>query len=216
MTAVSRSAVAKRAFDLAIALPLLVAFSPLIIGLAVLLRLRQGSPVLFRQERPGLGGRPFTMYKFRSMANELIDAEGEKIAPEERTTPMGKWLRATSLDELPELWNVVRGDMSLVGPRPLLMEYLDRYSPEQARRHEVRPGITGLSQVSGRNAMTWDDRFELDVRYVDRHDLRMDVEILVKTLRVVVMRDGVLSAEGKEMPDFLGNEQADANGGADR
>jgi lipopolysaccharide/colanic/teichoic acid biosynthesis glycosyltransferase len=216
MSVSSRSTVAKRTIDLAIALPLLVVLSPLIVGLGILLRVRQGSPVLFRQERPGLGGRPFTMYKFRSMANEWLDADGEEIAPEDRTTRIGKWLRATSLDELPELWNVVRGDMSLVGPRPLLMEYLDRYTPDQARRHEVRPGVTGLSQVSGRNAMTWDDRFVLDLRYVDQHDLRMDMEILVKTLRVVLMRDGVLSAEGKEMPEFLGNEPADAKAGTDR
>jgi sugar transferase EpsL len=216
MKAVSGSDVTKRVVDVAIALPLLIVLSPLIAGLALLLRLRQGSPVLFRQERPGLGGRPFTMYKFRSMANEWIDAEGEVIAPEERTTPIGRWLRATSLDELPELWNVVRGDMSLVGPRPLLVEYLDRYTPEQARRHEVRPGITGLSQVSGRNAMTWDERFALDVRYVDEHDLRMDMEILLKTLRVVVMRDGVLHAEGREMPEFMGDEPADAGAGAER
>jgi len=214
--AVSRSDAAKRLVDVAVALPLLVILSPLIGCLAVLLRLRQGSPVLFRQQRPGLGGRPFTMYKFRSMANDWLDAEGDVIAPEERTTSMGKWLRATSLDELPELWNVVRGDMSLVGPRPLLMEYLDRYTPEQARRHEVRPGITGLSQVSGRNAVTWDERFALDVRYVDEHDLRMDMEILLKTLRVVLMRDGVLHAEGQEMPEFMGDEPAEASAGADR
>jgi len=214
--AVSRSDAAKRLVDVAVALPLLVILSPLIGCLAVLLRLRQGSPVLFRQQRPGLGGRPFTMYKFRSMANDWLDAEGDVIAPEERTTSMGKWLRATSLDELPELWNVVRGDMSLVGPRPLLVEYLDRYTPEQARRHEVRPGITGLSQVSGRNAMTWDERFALDLRYVDEHDLRMDMEILLKTLRVVLMRDGVLHAEGQEMPEFMGAEPADASAGADR
>ncbi len=216
MSAGPRGATAKRAFDLAVALPLLVLLSPLILAVAVLLRVRQGSPVLFRQERPGLEGRPYVMCKFRSMTNESIDAEGEVIAPEDRTTRMGRWLRATSLDELPELWNVVRGDMSLVGPRPLLMEYLDRYSPEQARRHAVRPGITGLSQVSGRNAMTWDQRFELDLRYVDEHDWRMDMEILTKTLRVVLTRDGVRNAEGREMPEFLGNAPADANGGADR
>jgi sugar transferase EpsL len=216
VTDLTRSDAAKRAFDVAIALPLLVILSPLVAGLALLLRLRQGSPVLFRQQRPGLGGRPFTMYKFRSMANEEVDADGEPVAPEERTTPIGRWLRATSLDELPELWNVVRGDMSLVGPRPLLMEYLDRYTPEQARRHEVRPGITGLSQVSGRNAMTWDERFELDLRYVDEHDLRLDMEILMKTLRVVLTRDGVLHADGREMPEFTGSEPADAGGGAGR
>lgn len=212
----SRFDAAKRAFDVAIALPLLVALSPIIAGLAVVLRLRQGSPVVFRQQRPGLGGHPFTMYKFRSMVNEEVDAEGEPIAPEERTTPLGKWLRATSVDELPELWNVVRGDMSLVGPRPLLMAYLPRYSPDQARRHEVRPGITGLSQVSGRNAMTWDERFELDRRYVEEHDLRMDVEILVKTLRVVLTRDGAQHADGMEMPEFMGNKPANADNGADR
>jgi sugar transferase EpsL len=214
--AVSRSDAAKRAFDVAIALPLLVVLSPLVAGLAVLLRLRQGSPVLYRQQRPGLAGRPFTMYKFRSMANEEVDAEGEPIPPEERITPIGKWLRVTSLDELPELWNVVRGDMSLVGPRPLLMEYLDRYTPEQARRHEVRPGITGLSQVSGRNAMTWDERLELDRRYVDEHDLRMDMEILMRTARVVLTRDGVLHADGQEMPEFMGSAPADASGGTVR
>lgn len=207
---------AKRALDLAIALPLLIGLSPLIAGIAVVLRLGQGAPVLFRQERPGLGGRPFTMYKFRSMANREVDAKGDPIMPEERTTPLGTWLRATSLDELPELWNVVRGDMSLVGPRPLLMHYLDRYTPEQARRHEVRPGITGLSQVSGRNAMTWDQRFALDRHYVDHHDLRMDAAILVRTVRVVLTRDGVLHADGQEMPEFMGSQPGDAGGGPAR
>jgi lipopolysaccharide/colanic/teichoic acid biosynthesis glycosyltransferase len=205
MTPVSRSVVAKRALDLAIAVPALIVLSPLIAGLAVFLRLRQGPPVLFRHERPGLGGRPFVMYKFRSMETEWVDAEGEPIAPEDNMSRYGKWLRATSLDELPELWNVVRGDMSLVGPRPLMMAYLDRYSPEQARRHDVKPGITGLSQVSGRNAMTWDQRFALDLRYVDEHDLRMDLDILARTLRVVLTRDGVQNAEGMEMPEFMGN-----------
>jgi sugar transferase EpsL len=176
--------------------------SPFILALAVTLRVTQGAPVLFRQQRPGMGARPFTIYKFRTML-DLADPEGQSDA--QRTTRLGRKLRALSLDELPELWNVIKGDMSLVGPRPLLMAYLPRYGPVQARRHEVRPGITGLAQISGRNALTWDQKFALDVRYVDEHDLRMDLEILVRTVTTVLSREGVNSSDDETMPEFMGS-----------
>ena len=181
--------------------------SPLILVVAIAVRLRLGSPVIFRQERPGLHGRPFTMVKFRSM-HDFVDSHGALIDDPDRTPAFGRRMRALSLDELPELWNVLRGDMSLVGPRPLLMRYLDRYSPQQMRRHEVRPGITGLAQVGGRNALTWDQKFELDLEYVDEHDLRMDLAILLRTAKVVLRREGIRHGglDEDEMPEFLGSE----------
>ncbi|GMV55093.1 MAG: sugar transferase [Betaproteobacteria bacterium] len=185
-------------------LALLVLCLPLLL-LACLVRLRLGSPVLFRQTRPGLHGRPFTLVKFRTMT----DARGQDstLLPDaQRLTPFGRFLRTNSLDELPELWNVLRGDMSLVGPRPLLMEYLSLYSPEQARRHEVRPGITGWAQVNGRNALSWDERFKLDVWYVNHRTLRLDLRILWLTVRKVLVREGI-SAQGEAtMPKFTGNK----------
>jgi len=193
---------AKRALDIAIAVPLFVLTLPLQAAAALAIRIRLGSPVLFRQTRPGLHGEPFEMVKFRTMLPE--DPTRGRVDEASRMTPLGHWLRATSIDELPTVWNVVRGDLSLVGPRPLLMRYLARYSPEQARRHEVRPGLTGLAQVSGRNGLSWEDKFRLDVQYVDHHSLVGDLRILRDTVRSVVQRDGI-SAEGQAtMSEFLG------------
>lgn len=183
----------KRGFDLVAATIALAILSPVLLALACLVWLRLGCPILFRQVRPGRGGKPFALYKFRTM-REATDTSGCPLSDAERLTPFGSWLRSTSLDELPELWNVLRGDMSLVGPRPLLMEYLDRYTSEQKRRHEVRPGLTGLAQVSGRNALSWDERFALDVQYVDRHDFLTDLRILAMTVWKVFSRDGITSA----------------------
>jgi lipopolysaccharide/colanic/teichoic acid biosynthesis glycosyltransferase len=194
---------AKRLFDLAAATAALVILSPVMAIVAVLVRVRLGRPIIFRQVRPGLGGQPFTIYKFRTMV-ETTDASGTLLPSVQRTPPFGLRLRALSLDELPELWNVIRGDMSLVGPRPLMTSYLPRYSEEQARRHDVRPGITGLAQVNGRNATTWEERFALDLRYVDSHSLRMDLAILGRTVVAVLTRKGIRNAEGVDMPEFLG------------
>ncbi len=196
---------AKRLFDVAIAGPALVVLSPLILAIAIAVRLKLGSPVIYRQQRPGLHGRPFTICKFRTMHN-TTDTSGELITESERTPPFGRRLRSLSLDELPELWNVLRGDMSLVGPRPLMMQYLPRYTPEQMRRHDVRPGVTGLAQVGGRNALTWEQKFDLDVQYVEDHDLRMDVGILYRTVKVVVSREGVRHSDEDDMPEFMGTE----------
>ncbi len=208
-----RTAVAKRAFDLVVASSALVLLSPLLLAIALIVRVRLGSPVIFRQRRPGMGGVPFTLYKFRTMINETHDADGNEISSVDRTPHWAYRLRSMSVDELPELWNVIKGDMSLVGPRPLLVEYLPLYSPRQARRHEVRPGITGLAQVSGRNAIDWGDRLELDVRYVEEHDMRMDLEIIGRTVRTVVSREGVRNSETDDMPMFQGVQTLDANGG---
>ncbi len=192
----------KRALDLLVAVPLLVLSLPVQAVVALVVRRRLGSPVLFRQQRPGRDGRPFTLVKFRTM----LDANPELGLVEDlnRMTDLGRFLRATSLDELPTLWNVVRGDMSLVGPRPLLMQYLPLYSPEQARRHEVRPGLTGLAQVSGRNALSWEDKFRLDVQYVDRSNIWLDLQILVGTVAAVVRRDGITAEGSVSMPEFRG------------
>ena len=194
--------VLKRAFDVAVsAVALLVAALPMA-ALAVAIRLTMGSPVLFRQVRPGLGGERFTILKFRTMRDgDEPDAE--------RITRLGRFLRETSLDELPELLNVLRGDMSLVGPRPLLVAYLDRYTPEQARRHEVRPGLTGLAQVSGRNATTWEQRFALDVEYVDTRSFALDLRIIGRTVRAVLAREGIAADGHATMPEFLGGSDAD-------
>lgn len=179
----------KRALDLVSAATALVLLSPVIATVALAVALKLGRPVLFAQKRPGRDGKIFTLYKFRSMRD--IDPVKGLVTDEDRLTPFGKLLRSTSLDELPSLWNVLRGDMSIVGPRPLLVEYLPRYSPEQARRHEVRPGITGLAQASGRNALSWESKFALDVRYVDSRSPVMDLRILLTTVRAVVAREGV-------------------------
>jgi lipopolysaccharide/colanic/teichoic acid biosynthesis glycosyltransferase len=184
----------KRIFDLAITIPLAVILAVPALVVACLVRMRLGSPVLFRQQRPGRDGRVFTMFKFRTMTDGR-DAGGKLLPDADRLPPFGRWLRASSLDELPELINVIRGDMSLVGPRPLLPEYLPLYSPEQARRHEVRPGITGWAQVNGRNAISWEEKFDYDVWYVDNHSLLLDLKILFMTVGRVLGREGV-AAEG--------------------
>jgi sugar transferase EpsL len=181
---------AKRALDVVVAALALVVLSPLLAGLALAVRVLLGGPVLFRQRRPGLGGRPFELLKFRTMTDRR-DATGTLLPDEVRLTAFGRWLRATSLDELPELVNVLRGDMSLVGPRPLLMEYLPLYTAEQARRHEVLPGITGWAQVNGRNALSWEDRFALDLWYVEHRSLGLDLRILGRTVLKVLRAEGI-------------------------
>jgi lipopolysaccharide/colanic/teichoic acid biosynthesis glycosyltransferase len=198
----------KRAFDLALVLASLPVTLPLLAILYVLVRWKLGGPALFRQVRPGLGGRPFTLVKFRSMT-DARDAAGMLLSDAERLTRFGNLLRATSLDELPELCNVLKGEMSLVGPRPLLMSYLPLYSKEQARRHDVPPGITGWSQVKGRNALSWDEKFALDVWYVDHWSLWLDVRILALTLVKVLRRDGVSADGHATMPPFTGSGRPD-------
>jgi lipopolysaccharide/colanic/teichoic acid biosynthesis glycosyltransferase len=199
----ARGGTAKRLLDLAVAVPGLLLLSPVLAVTALLVRLRLGTPVLFRQPRPGLHGRPFQLLKFRTM-RDAVDASGEPLPDDQRLTAFGRRLRATSLDELPTLWNVARGDMSLVGPRPLLMEYLPRYTPEQARRHAVRPGITGWAQVNGRNAISWDEKFRLDVWYVDHRSLALDLRILWMTLRKVFVREGISQPGHATMEKFRG------------
>lgn len=201
----------KRCADLSVALVGLVAASPVLVFVAVALRFSVGRGVLFRQERPGLGGHPFTVLKFRTMSNDR-DALGELLPDGQRLTRVGKFVRSTSLDELPQLFNVLRGDMSLVGPRPLLTRYLERYTPEQARRHELRPGITGWAQVNGRNAISWEEKFALDTWYVDNWSLGLDIKILFLTVLRVVQRKDVSNAGHETMPEFFGTpaEQADS------
>jgi lipopolysaccharide/colanic/teichoic acid biosynthesis glycosyltransferase len=195
----------KRVFDFVAAFLALLLLALPLLALAWLIRRKLGSPVLFCQVRPGLQGRPFTMVKFRTMTDDR-GPDGALLPDARRLTPFGRFLRASSLDELPELWNVLKGDMSLVGPRPLLMEYLPLYTPEQARRHEVRPGITGWAQVNGRNAISWANKFALDVWYVDHRSLWLDLQILWRTVRKVLVRDGI-SAEGEAtMPKFTGSK----------
>jgi len=194
----------KRWLDLALAIPALVLLAPLMAGIALLVRWRLGAPVLFRQVRPGLNARPFTMIKFRTMT-DARDAAGLLLPDARRLTPFGRFLRATSLDELPELWNVIRGEMSLVGPRPLLVEYLPRYTPSQARRHEVRPGITGLAQANGRNALTWERKFQLDIQYVDHCTFALDARIVVATLLAVLKRRGISGGNHATMAPFDGS-----------
>ena len=194
----------KRLFDITAATTALVALSPVYVITAYKVKQNLGSPVIFRQTRPGLNGKPFEMIKFRSM-KDATDADGNPLEDSERLTSFGKALRNSSLDELPELWNVVKGDMSLVGPRPLLMEYLPLYSDEQARRHNVRPGVTGYAQVNGRNAIGWDERFKLDMWYVDNQSLWLDIKILFKTVKKVLIKDGI-SADGEAtMSKFTGS-----------
>ncbi|CAJ0715299.1 putative sugar transferase EpsL [Ralstonia edaphis] len=193
----------KRIFDFLLATLALVMLSIPFLLLVWSIRRKLGSPVFFRQRRPGLHGEPFEMVKFRTMT-DARGPDGQLLPDAERLTPFGRFLRSTSLDELPELWNVVKGDMSLVGPRPLLMEYLPLYSAEQARRHEVRPGVTGWAQVNGRNALSWEDKFRLDVWYVDNHSLWLDIKILWLTVRKVLVREGI-SADGEAtMSKFTG------------
>ena len=193
----------KRLFDLVLsAVGLLTLALPLLV-LVWLIRRKLGSPVFFRQVRPSMHGKPFTMVKFRTMTDEC-GPDGKPLSDAVRLTPFGRFLRTTSLDELPELWNVLKGDMSLVGPRPLLMEYLPLYTPEQARRHEVRPGITGWAQINGRNALSWEDKFALDVWYVDNQTFWLDLKILFLTVKKVLMRDGISATGEATMPKFTG------------
>ena len=194
----------KRLFDLFVTLAGLMLLLPLLLVLALLVRLKHGAPVFFRQTRPGLHGRPFKMVKFRTMTDER-GADGNLLPDEQRLTGFGKFMRSTSLDELPELWNVLKGEMSLVGPRPLLMEYLPLYTPEQARRHEVRPGITGWAQVNGRNALSWEEKFKLDVWYVDNCSLWLDMKILWLTAGKVLKRDGISQEGSVTMEKFRGS-----------
>ena len=195
----------KRILDVVIASTALVLLSPVYALVAYKVKKNMGSPVLFRQTRPGLHGQPFAMIKFRSM-KDALDAAGNPLPDSERLTPFGKMLRATSLDEMPELWNVIKGDMSIVGPRPLLMEYLPLYNSEQAKRHEVRPGITGYAQVNGRNAISWEKKFELDTWYVENQSLWLDFKIMLKTVKKVLAKDDI-SAEGEvTMHKFTGTK----------
>ena len=194
----------KRTVDVVGAIIGLLVFSPVLLITALLVRRQLGAPIFFRQVRPGLDGAPFKLVKFRTM-RDASDATGEPLPDVERVTNLGRFLRSSSLDELPELWNVLRGDMSLVGPRPLLMEYLPLYSPEQARRHEVRPGVTGWAQVNGRNAISWDEKFALDVWYVDNRNLWLDLKIILLTIRKVVKREGISSPGEATMSKFTGN-----------
>lgn len=194
----------KRAFDLLLTIPAIAILMPVFLLLFIMIRFKLGSPVLFKQQRPGLHGRPFIMYKFRTMTDQRDDS-GALLPDSERLTAFGRLLRSTSLDELPELWNVVRGDMSLVGPRPLLMEYLPLYSEEQFRRHEMRPGITGWAQVNGRNAIDWDARFKLDSWYVENQSLMLDIRIIFLTIKKVFAREGIHAAGEATMSRFTGN-----------
>lgn len=192
--------------DIMGAASLIIILSPVLIVTAAIVRYAIGKPVFFRQNRPGRDGKPFELVKFRTM-REARDSEGNLVADKERLTPLGRSLRSLSIDELPELWNVLKGDMSLVGPRPLLMDYLALYSPEQARRHEVRPGLTGWAQVNGRNAISWEEKFELDVWYVDNRGLWLDLRILLMTAKSVLTQKGI-NAEGEAtMPPFTGSEE---------
>jgi lipopolysaccharide/colanic/teichoic acid biosynthesis glycosyltransferase len=195
----------KRLFDVTAASAGLLVLSPVIAVIALVIRRSIGSPVLFRQVRPGLHGRPFTMVKFRTM-RDATDEKGNPLPDDQRMTRVGSILRSTSLDELPELWNVVKGEMSLVGPRPLLMQYLDRYTPEQMRRHEARPGVTGWAQINGRNAIGWDARLAMDVWYVDNRTFLLDIKIIALTLLKVFKRDGVAADGHVTMPEFMGSE----------
>jgi sugar transferase EpsL len=196
---------AKRALDLGITIPAIILLSPLLAVVACLVRWKLGRPVLFQQQRPGLGGEPFTIYKFRTMTEER-NAAGYSQPDAERLVALGRSLRRTSLDELPELLNVLKGDMSLVGPRPLLMQYLGRYTPEQMRRHEVKPGITGWAQVNGRNAIAWEEKFTLDVWYVDHQSLWLDVKILALTVWRTLKRDGISEPGQATMQEFMGSD----------
>lgn len=196
----------KRMLDVIVSLVSLVVLLPVLLLIAAYIASNFGKPVLFKQTRPGLYGRPFQMVKFRSM-RDSHDANGNPLPDAERLTSFGRKLRASSLDELPELWNVLKGEMSLVGPRPLLMEYLPLYSPEQARRHQVRPGITGWAQVNGRNAIDWDQKFALDLWYVEHRSLLLDLKIICMTVAKVFVREGISSEGEATMPKFTGNKQ---------
>lgn len=196
----------KRPQDMLCALLALIVLSPILLITAFLVRVKLGSPVIFKQERPGLNGKIFTLYKFRTMTDER-DSEGNLLPDEERLTKFGKLLRSTSLDELPELLNILFGDIAVIGPRPLLVEYLPRYNAEQRRRHEVRPGLSGLAQVNGRNAISWEDKFKYDVQYVDHVTFIGDWKIILKTVLNVIKRDGINSETAATMEVFMGTEE---------
>jgi lipopolysaccharide/colanic/teichoic acid biosynthesis glycosyltransferase len=196
----------KRLFDIIVSIILLAFFMPVLIILIVIVKFNMGSPVLFRQERPGLNGKIFEIVKFRTM-KDAFDSKGDPLPDSERLTKFGKFLRSTSLDELPELWNVLKGEMSIVGPRPLLVEYLELYSEEQKKRHLVRPGITGLAQVSGRNAISWDEKFALDLSYVKNHSLKMDLIIILKTIYKVILRSEISGQGEVTYPKFTGSKE---------
>lgn len=196
----------KRFFDLLVSLLLILILSPLMLVIAVLVRINLGRPVLFSQQRPGLHGKLFRIYKFRTM-RDLYGPDAHLLPDGERLTPFGRFLRASSMDELPELFNVVKGEMSLVGPRPLLPAYLDRYTPEQARRHDVLPGITGWAQVNGRNALSWEDKFKLDVWYVDHQTFWLDLKILLITLWKAIKREGISMPGSATAPEFMGSSK---------
>ena len=195
----------KRIFDLILTIPAYFLLSPLMMLIAVIILLTMEKPVFFRQIRPGFHGKPFTIYKFRTMLN-AYDKSGNLLPDKERLTRFGKFLRSTSLDELPELFNILKGEMSIVGPRPLLMQYLERYSPEQARRNEVRPGLTGWAQINGRNAITWEKKFRLDVWYVDNQSFRIDIKIIFMTILKVLKREGINQPGQATMEEFMGNK----------
>lgn len=195
----------KRSFDITASLAALIILSPLYLIVAYRVKKNLGSPILFQQVRPGLNGKPFKMFKFRTM-KDAVDKDGNILPDSERLTDFGKKLRASSLDELPELWNVLKGDMSLVGPRPLLMEYLPLYNEEQAKRHNVKPGITGYAQVNGRNAISWEQKFELDIWYVKNQSFFLDMQILFRTLKKVLLKEDIHANNDVTMPKFLGNK----------
>ena len=194
----------KRLFDIICSVCGLLILSPVILIVAWMIRRKLGSPVLFKQERPGLHGKSFHMIKFRTM-RDAVDSNGRPLPDSERMTPFGRFLRSSSLDELPELWNVLKGDMSLVGPRPLLMQYLPLYSDEQRRRHEVKPGVTGWAQINGRNSLSWDEKFKLDVWYVDNHTLWLDIKILFLTIKKVLIKEGISQENNATMEAFTGS-----------
>lgn len=194
----------KRVLDFLLSFMAVVALSPVMLVIAVLVRVKLGSPVLFKQRRPGKNEKIFHMYKFRTMTDER-DKEGNLLPDEKRLTDFGKMLRSTSLDELPELFNILKGDMSIVGPRPLLVQYLPRYNERQRHRHDVRPGFTGLAQVNGRNSISWEEKFEWDVKYTENVTFLQDCKIILKTVKVVLKRDGISSASSATMEEFMGN-----------
>lgn len=196
----------KRFFDIISSLLAIIILSPVLAVTAVLVRIKLGSPVLFKQERPGKDEKIFTLYKFRTMTDEK-DENGELLPDEVRLTKFGQFLRSTSLDELPELFNILKGDMSVIGPRPLLVRYLPRYNAHQKRRHEVRPGLSGWAQVNGRNTVSWEDKFNMDVEYVDNYSLLMDIKILLMTVVNVLKHEGISSETSVTMEEFMGNEE---------
>lgn len=196
----------KRFFDIVSSLLAIIVLSPVLIISAFLVRIKLGSPILFKQERPGKDEKLFTLYKFRTMTDEK-DENGELLSDEARLTKFGQFLRSTSIDELPELFNILKGDMSVIGPRPLLVRYLPRYDEHQKRRHEVRPGLSGWAQVNGRNTVTWEDKFNMDVEYVDNYSIVMDIKILIMTVINVLKRDGISSETSATMEEFMGNEE---------